>query len=358
MKLVNSRIAQQLILLGSVAAATLVFGLPAHAQTAAAGKNDAIYMYRGADREKIILEKARQEGSLTLYTSMATKESIPMTKAFEKKYGVKIELWRATSEKIIQRVINEGQAKRHTFDVVETNGPEVEMMAREKLLSPVYSPYHADLPASAIPKHRMWVTDRLNFFVVAFNTNKFKREDMPKTYEGFLDPKWKGQIGIEATDTEWMATIIKKYGMERGTKFFEKLSDMRPDVRKSHILLAEMVSAGEVPVALTVYNSEAESLKRHGGPIDWVAVEPVVGRPQGLGVSKNAPHPYAAMLFADWIISPEGQSFYVSMGRVPVSTKIKTNMNNFPYDLVDSITALDENDKWEAMWNKYFLTKK
>jgi len=259
MKFLDSRFTQRLKCLGSMVAATLIFGLPAQAQAqtvavATAGKNDAIYMYRGPDREKRLLEKARQEGSLTWYTSMATKESIPLTKAFEKKYGVKVELWRATSEKIIQRVINEGNAKRHTFDVVETNGPEVEMMARENLLSQIYSPHLVDFPPHAIPKHRLWVTDRLNFFVVGYNTNKIKREDLPKTYEGFLDPKWKGLIGIEATDSEWMATIVKKYGTERGMKLFERLAEMRPDVRKSHILLAEMVSAGEVPIALTIYN--------------------------------------------------------------------------------------------------------
>jgi iron(III) transport system substrate-binding protein len=337
-------------------AAGLVLSVPAaQAQTS---KNDAIYMYRGLDRDQRLLEKARQEGTVSVYTSLATKESTPLAKAFEKKYGIKVELWRATSDKVLQRAITEGQAKRTIADVVETNGPEVEMMAREKLLSEFYSPHLADLPLSAIGPNRLWVSDRLNFFVVAFNTNKVRREDLPKHYEGFLDPKWKGQIGIEATDAEWMATIIKSLGNERGMKLFERLSDMRPDVRKSHILLAEMVGAGEVPVALTVYNSEAESLKRRGGPIDWAPVEPVVGRPQGLAVMKNAPHPHAALLFADYILSPEGQELYRSMGRIPTSTKVKNELSNFPFVMIDSATAIDESEKWEALWNKLFLRTK
>lgn len=337
--------------------AALVCAQAAHAQAPAPGKNDALYMYRGADRDARLLEKARQEGTLTLYTSLASKESMPLAKAFEKKYGIKVELWRATSDKVVQRAVTEGQARRHVFDVVETNGPEVEMLAREALLSEFHSPHFADFPPAAFPSHRLWVTDRLNFFVVAFNTNKFKRADLPTHYEGFLDPKWKGQIGIEATDAEWMATIIKKLGTERGTKLFEKLSAMRPDVRKSHILLAEMVGAGEVPVALTVYNSEVESLKRRGGPMDWVAVEPVIGRPQGIALAKNAPHPNAALLFADYVLSPEGQELFNSMGRVPASLKVKSTLNNFPYTMVDPGTVLDESEKWEALWTKLFLTK-
>jgi iron(III) transport system substrate-binding protein len=329
---------------------------PAQAQ-GVAGKNDAIYMYRGADRDARLLEKAKQEGTVSIYTSLATKESTPLAQAFEKKYGIKVELWRATSDKVVQRAVTEGQARRHVFDVVETNGPEVEMLAREKLLSEFFSPYLADLPPNAVAPNRLWVTDRLNFFVVAYNTNKYKREDLPKHYEGFLEPKWKGQIGLEATDAEWMATIIKKLGTERGMKLFERLSAMRPDVRKSHILLAEMVGAGEVPVALTVYNSEVESLKRRGGPMDWAPVEPVVGRPQGIAVARDAPHPHAALLFVDFVLSPEGQELFNAMGRVPSSLKVKSTLNNFPYTMVDPATVLDESEKWEALWNKLFLKK-
>lgn len=341
----------------AVIAAAMTLAQPALAQApAAAGKNAAVYMYRGADRDQRILANARKEGSVVVYTSLASKESMPLAKAFETKYGIKVVLWRATSDKVVQRAVTEGRARRYSVDVVETNGPEVEMLAREKLLSEFYSPYFADLPPSALPAHRLWVADRLNFFVVAFNTNKYKASDLPNSYDGFLDPKWKGQIGIEATDSEWMAAIVKHWG-ERGTKFFEQLAAMRPDVRKSHILLAEMVGAGEVPVALTVYNSEVESLKQRGGPVDWKPVEPVVGRPQGIAVTANAPHPHAALLFADYVLSPEGQQLLHSMGRVPVSRKVKTDLNNFPFTMISPSVALDEHEKWQTMWENYFIKR-
>jgi iron(III) transport system substrate-binding protein len=337
--------------------AALVCIQPALAQQTPPSKNDAIYMYRGADRDQRLIEKARQEGTVVLYTSLATTESLPLTKAFEKKYGVKVELWRATSDKVVQRAITEGQAKRFSVDVIETNGPELEMIGREKLLSTFFSPYIADLPASAIPAHRLWISDRMNFFVVAYNTNKVRREELPKTLEGFADPKWKGRIGLEATDSEWMATLIKQWGPERGNAFFQKLSAMKPDVRKGHILLSELVAAGEIEVGLTIYNANAESMKRRGGPIDWAPIEPVVARPQGVGVAKNAPHPHAALLFADFVLSPEGQELFNSLGRVPASLKVKSNLNNFPYTMIDPVTVLDEAEKWEKIWGDLFLKK-
>ena len=327
--------------------------IPAAAQPA---KNDDVYRYAGADREARLLSRARQEGSVVLYTSLAPTESKPLAEAFEKKYGVKVELWRALSDKVLQRVVTEGQANRHTVDVVETNGPEMEAIAQEKLLAEVNSPFIADLPQDGVPSHRLWYPDRLNFFVVGYNTQKVKREELPKTYDGFLDPKWKGRIGLEATDSEWMAALVKKGGAT-GLDFMRKLAAMKPDVRKGHVLLAQLVATGEIPVGLTLYNANVESLKKKGAPIDFVPVQPVVARPQGIGVARQAPHPAAALLFVDFVLSPEGQQLYESMGRVPASTKVKSDLHDFPFIMTDPGTILRESQKWDALWNELFISK-
>jgi iron(III) transport system substrate-binding protein len=325
---------------------------------ALAAKNDDVYLYQGADRDAKLAERAKQEGTLVLYTSLAPTESKPLADAFEKKYGVKVELWRALSDKVVQRAVTEAQGRRNAVDVIETNGPEMEMIAREKLLAPFVSPYLEDLPQQAVPRHHMWVPDRLNFFVVGYNTQKVQRSEIPATYEGFLDPKWRGRIGMEATDSKWMGALLSRWGEQKGMDFFQKLSAMKPDMRKGHILLAELVAAGEVPVGLTMYNANIVSLKRKGAPIDFVPVQPVAARPQGIGVARNAPHPNAALLFADFVLSPEGQKLFESMGRVPASTKVKSELNNFPFVMTDPAHVLDESQKWEKLWNDLYLVNK
>jgi iron(III) transport system substrate-binding protein len=233
----------------------------------------------------------------------------------------------------------------------------MEALAQEKLLAEVHSPYLADLPPGGIPPHRSWYPDRLNFFVVGYNTQKVRRDELPMSYDGFLDPKWRGRIGIEATDSEWMAGVVKNWGEPRGMDFFRKLGAMKPDVRKGHVLLAQLVATGEIPVGLTMYNANIESLKKKGAPIDFVPVQPVIARPQGIGVARSAPHPAAALLFVDFVLSPEGQKLYESMGRVPASTKVKSELNNFPFVMSDPNTILKESQKWEALWNDLFLVK-
>ncbi len=344
--------------------AAMVLGVsavtPARAQTVApatANPNEAIFMNKAADREAWLLERAKKEGGLTLYTSLSPTESGPLSALFEKKYGIKLTIWRGLSDGVVQRVVNESRAKRHVVDVVETNGPEMEILAREKMLSEFYSPHIADLPQGMIPKHRLWMPDRVNFFVVAYNTQKVKPEDLPKHYEGFTDAKWKGRIAIEATDAEWMGGLVNSLGEQRGMAFFKKLSDLKPDVRKGHILLAQMVAAGETDVGLTIYNANAQSLKQRGAPIEWVPMEPTLARPQGVAVVRQAPHPHAAALFADFIISPEAQAFLNSMGRPPANQKVKSNLNNFNYVLTDPGIVVDEAEKWNQHWTRLFLTK-
>jgi iron(III) transport system substrate-binding protein len=322
-----------------------------------AAKPDDILNYQGPDRQKRLVDRAKQEGALTVYTSLAPSEAQPIADAFEKKYGIKVELWRALSERVVQRAVSEAKVGRQSADVIATNGPEMESLAREKALTTYYSPHIADLPPAGIPKHRLWMPDRLQFFVVGFNTNLVKKEDLPTTLAGFTDPKWKGKLGIEAGDAEWMATLVKKWGEKEGMAFFRKLSEMRPEVRKGHVLLAQLIAAGEIPVGLTTYSANAETLKRKGAPIDWAPIE-AIARPQGLGISRNAPHPAAALLYVDFVLSAEeGQRLYESMGRPPVNTRVKSKLTDFSYIFMDPVVVLDEAEKWDKLWGELFLKR-
>jgi iron(III) transport system substrate-binding protein len=326
----------------------------ARAQTAGAD-NSAIYLYQGADRGERLIAKAREEGTLTVYTSMATTESGPLAQAFEKKYGVKVQLWRALSENVLQRALTEARGGRRSMDVVETNAPEVEALAREEVVAEFSSPSLADLPPWAIPTHRRWFSDRANLWVVGYNTGKVKREELPATLEGFADPRWKGRLALEATDSDWMYGVVSFMGEARGLEFFRKLAALKPEMRKGHVLVAQLVAAGELPLCLTIYSGNAVSIKAKGGPIDWAAVEPLVGRPQAIAVAANAPHPHAALLFADFVLSPQGQKLLGDMGRVPSSRTQKTLLDAHKHVMVDPIKSLAEAPKWEGLWNELFL---
>jgi iron(III) transport system substrate-binding protein len=340
-----------------LASAGLVGSLGARGALAqdASARNREIYLYKGADREARILEGAKKEGQVNIYTSLNTKDSGPITEAFEKKYGVKTLLWRSSSEKVLQRAVTEARAGRFAFDVLETNGPEMEALAREKLLAEFYSPHFKDLPPAAFPKHRLYVADRFNFFTIGYNTNLVKPEEVPNTYQDLLHPRFVGKIGIEAGDTDWFAALVKAMGEEKGLAFFRKLAESRPQMRTGHTLMAELVSSGEIPITATIYNHNIERLTVKGAPVKWKALAPTFGRPNAIGVTPRAANPYAAMLFTDFMLSRQGQELLKERNRVPANLAVETNLNKFPFEMIDPVITLDEADKWDKLWSDLFL---
>ncbi len=330
--------------------------LPALALAQGKSKHTDIYMYQGADREQRLLAGARKEGTVALYTSLNLKDSVPITDAFEKKYpGVKVSLWRASSEKVVQRALTEARAKRYSPDVFETNGPEMEILYRETLLEPFHSPAFKDLPPAAFPKHRHWVADRFNFFVIGYNTNLVKPEEVPNSYQDLLKPFWAGKVGIEASDVDWFGSVVKAMGEKEGLAFFRKLAESRPQLRTGHTLIAELLASGEIPLAATVYNHNVERLTQKGAPVKWKPLSPTFGRPNGIGLAKNAPHPHAGLLFVDFMLSREGQELLKERNRVPSSNAVDSPLNKFKYEMIDPAIVLDESGKWEKLWSDLFL---
>jgi iron(III) transport system substrate-binding protein len=314
-----------------------------------------LYLYRGADRDQQVVEGAKKEKQVTVYTSLNLKDSVPITQAFEKKYGVKVDLWRSSSERVLQRAVTEARAGRYSVDAFELNGPELEAMYREGLLEEFYSPQFRNLPPAAFPKHRHYAADRFNFFTIAYNTRLVKPDEVPNSYEDLAHPRWIGRIGIEASDTDWFGSIVKHMGEKKGLEFFRKLAQMKPQIRTGHTLIAELVAAGEIPLAATIYNHNAERLLVNGAPIKWKALNPTFGRPNGVAVAKGAPRPHAALLFVDFMLSLEGQNLIKERNRVPASTAVETNLNKFPFEMIDPVIVLDEADKWERIWSELFL---
>src|SRR5688572_9691976 len=321
----------------------------------AAGPHRQMYMYQGADRDQRIIEAAKKEKHAVVYTSLNLKDSVPITQAFEKKYGVKVELWRSSSEKVLQRAVTEARAGRFAVDAFELNGPELEALYREGLLEQFHSPEFKNLPPAAFPKHRHYAADRFNFFTIAYNTNLVKPNEVPNSYEDLAHPRWTGKIGIEASDTDWFGSIVKHMGEEKGLALFRKIAQQKPQIRTGHTLIAELVASGEIPLAATIYNHNAERLLVNGAPIKWKALNPTFGRPNALAVARRAERPHAALLFADFMLSLEGQELIKKRNRVPASPKVDSKLNDFPYEMIDPVVVLDEASKWEGIWSELFL---
>jgi iron(III) transport system substrate-binding protein len=306
-----------------------------------------------------IAAAAKKEGELTLYTTIAEKDLPAIVGPFEKKYGVKVNVWRAGTDKVLQRAVTEAKAKRYTVDAVHFGAPEMEALSREKILAPVSSPVHKDLAPGSVPAHREWAATILSVWVQAYNTQAIRKADLPKTYKDLLDPRWKGKLGIESKNDDWFATVVHLMGGEQqGLKFFQDLvatNGISP--RHGHTLLNNMVVSGEVPLALTVYNYMPEQAKKKGAPIDWFAIEPAIARANAIGVARNAPHPNAALLFYEYLLGPDGQGAMVSVDYVPTNTKVASPLKGVKIVTTDPVRSLDESGKWSKLYEDTVLKK-
>jgi iron(III) transport system substrate-binding protein len=302
-----------------------------------------------------LAEGAKKEGTLTLYTSVTVEDMAALTAAFEEKYGVKVKVWRASAENVLQRAVVEARAGRYEVDAFELGGREMESLHREKILQEVKTPALADLLPQAIIPHHEWVGTRLNIITVAYNTNLIRKDDIPKRYEDLLDPKWKGRLGIEAEDYDWLATLAAEMGEEKTIKLFRDIVARNGiSVRKGHTLLTNLVVAGEVPFALTVYGYLAEQLKNKGAPINWILLPPTVARATHVAVAKNAPHPNAAVLFFDFIIG-DGQKILAERNFVATNKAADSPFTKGPMKLIDPSVMLDESAKWQDLYDKIVL---
>jgi iron(III) transport system substrate-binding protein len=311
--------------------------------------------YSGPDRMARLLEGAKKEGTLTLYTSVTVEDMGALTAAFEEKYGVKVKVWRASAENVLQRAVIEARAGRFEADAFELGGREMESLHREKILQEVKTPALAELFPQAILPHGEWVGTRLNIFAFAYNTNLVKKDEAPKGYQDLLDPKWKGRLGIEAEDYDWLATLAAEMGEEKTTKMFREIVAKNGiSVRKGHTLLTNFVASGEVPMALTNYLYKADQLKNGGAPLDWFILPPAVARVNGAGVARRAPHPHAAVLFLDFMLT-DAQKIMAERSFTTTNTKVKPLPAGIDLKLTNSAQMLDESAKWSKLYDELFV---
>jgi iron(III) transport system substrate-binding protein len=331
----------------------LLLAAPALAQVSGVAE---IASYQGADREQRLVEGAKREKELTFYSSIPPEDIAALVSAFDKKYGVKVKVWRADSEGFLQRIINETRARRFEVDVMAGSSSALEPLFRENLLQEVKSPYLAGIIPEAIAPHRQWVAVYLSMFVQAYNTDLVRQDSLPKTFYDLLRPQWKDRLGIEAEDYDWFAQVVMDLGEAQGLRLFRDIvASNGISVRKGHSLLTNLVVAGEVPLALTAYGFLAEQAKRRGAPLDWFVIPPAIARPTAEGLARNAPHPHAAVLFFDFLISEEGQQILASRQFVTVSRSIDTPSNKGPLKLIDSAAILDQARKWQDLYHKTII---
>lgn len=320
-------------------------------------------LYKGSDREKILVSEAKQEGQLVFYTSNTWM--VRVAEEFGKKYSfIKVSSWRSDSKKQLKRLMEEYASGRYIVDVIETSAEAIEILHKERLLQEHYSPemrFYGDEVMRKGKDGAYYWANREIYISLGFNTNLVAPVEAPKTIKDFLDAKWKGRMSIAGTTTgvRWTGAVLEAMGRE----FLEKLSRQEIKVQNiSGAALAGLVVSGEVPLSPTIFDSNIFVAKRKGAPVEWRPVDPVLASVGQSGLPVKAPHAHAALLFLDYIHSKEGQQVAMKGGLSSPRTDIGSLEQKFKKVYLEAKYPIDvlekKLDEWDRLMRSLFITKR
>ena len=311
----------------------------------------------GAADQDIIVEGAKKEGVLVVYTSMTVDQMQKILDAFKARYPfIQTTMFRAVGERLLTKIMTEAQTGKYDFDVVQSAESQAYFLKKKNLLQKYISPETKNIQKPFFDPEGYWTAVYIMPNVIAYNTRMLKRNEVPKTDEELLNPKWKGKIGMDHTKPEWFAWKLKQMGEERGLTYMRKLGAQEFQLYAGLSVITNLLVAGEFPLVLNTYLHNVEEVKRKGAPVDWLVQDPVFTKFQPLGIGSKASHPNAAKLFSDFVLSEEGQKIIASFGRVPTRRGVSANvqgLDKMNY-VIDDIGAGDDFNKNFELFRSIF----
>ena len=330
---------------------------------------EEIALMKSANREKLLVEGAKKEGKIVFYTGLIVDQVVrPVKDAFEKEYPfVQVDFFRGNAEKLAQKMLAEYQAKRYDVDVISGSAAST-IMQRAGFMQRFYSPHFAEYPPELKDPKGFWGSTNVYFMTLGYNTRNVKPADLPKSYEDLLNPRWKGQMMWSTSRgsgaPQFIGNILVTMGQETGKAYLQKLKQQ--NVAKSTASarqILDLVIAGEYPMAIQIFNHHAYISKTAGAPVDWQPLEPVTATNNTIGVAKNAPHPYATMLFLDFVLSRKGQKVFQAFNYLPahpdvpaLQADLKPGGGRFKkVNYLRPELIYDKSNEWGDYFDKEFL---
>ena len=260
-----------------------------------------------------LVDGAKREGKVTFYASLDGKDAKELLEGFKRRYPfLEYQHYRTGGIRLINKAVSESKAKRYEADVMSVTGHIIYEFMRGGLAAKYISPERRFIRKDFVDKDGYWTGFDHVPVVVGFNTKLVTSGEMPKRYEDFLNPKWRGNLAIDEDDQDVYAALIDAWGQERTDGFFKGLRANQVSLRRGRVLQSELVAAGEIPVSLFLHSHLPLALKGKGAPVDFLYLPPFVTKIITMALAKFAPHPHSAILLSDYLLSREAQQMIVS----------------------------------------------
>jgi iron(III) transport system substrate-binding protein len=309
----------------------------------------------GQTLDEIHKKAVKEGGTLNFYGTLAQINAEKILPVFEKRFpGIKVNHVDATSDKLVARAVTEARGGKTLGDILQIPLENVGQAHAQGLLLETNLPESAAYPDGL--KGSFWVASDLQYFIAAWNTNLVKKDEEPKSYDDFLQPRWKGRLIAEPRDLEMLLAFAKyKFKSdEKAIDYWKKIAAQNVEFHKGHSQLAELLVAGQAAACLTCYSHHYPSRIKKGAPVNYMLSEGVASI-NGTAIFKNAPHPNTALLFARWVASEEGQKVMAQGGRNPAHPKVEpVDKTRTEKTYFITTSDLKEFPKYDKIWKEIF----
>ena len=305
------------------------FGISTVAPTASA--KDApevlaeINKLSASQRQERLIAGAKKEGKVVYYASGNVRDNQKMVTAFKKRYPfLDVEYSGGGGSRIVQRTLTEFLAKHHVLDVANSNAFRIPPLITYGVFGRYESPHHRNLIKALLDPNRRFSPLYTTALVIGYNTAEVKPKDAPKSYTDLIKPRWKGrQMALDTEAHSWFMGILGTMGEKEGLEYSRRLAAQGLVRRRGHTLMTQLLAVGEFNVMIESYLHTFIKLKEKRAPIDYVVPDPLILRPpSAVGLLQKAPHPHAAALFIDFLLSPDGgQKVFAAQRRWPANMK-------------------------------------
>jgi iron(III) transport system substrate-binding protein len=290
---------------------------------------------RGQEREQRLIDGAKKEGKVVVYSFTAVDQLKPLLEEFQKRYPfITPEHYRANATGVFNKFATESRAGQTLADVIDISAGETYTLGQMGLIDPYLSPRREGIPRDFMDEKGFW-TAHYHFVVsLGFNTQHIKPAEAPKSYEELLNPKWKGRFSLDPADQDLFGALLLHWGKQKALSYFRNLAKLEPRMVSGHTQQANLVGAGEVQMAPWLYGYRPLQLKDEGAPVEAILFNPVLSNPAYLLLAKNSTHPHAAALLIDWALAADGgmRFFAEKFGRTPTRTGLKERFSKLRVD--------------------------
>lgn len=311
-------------LLVSLAITSMLWPLEVPAQTAES-KLAALEKLAPQQRRQRLYEGAKSEGEAVFYANMDVSAMKPLTDGFMNRYpGTKAASVHFSGAAIITRLDSEARAGKPLSDVVLSGQLGVLGLIEKKIAARYRSPEREFFRDGFKDKDGLWTAYMTNVMVSAYNTRQVSKDEAPRTVEDLLKPRWKGKLTMDSQSYVWFGTMMQYLGEESGLRFMKRLNEQNISHQRGRRLMTQLVAAGEFDMAVETNLNSVLTLSKQGAPLSFAPIQPYFLSPSLVFMSANAPHPYTAALFIDYLLSEEGQKIVVKTNRMPANSKVKS----------------------------------